>query len=708
MRTKFTLCALLAAGLTASAVPQLSIVSYSDTDETPLKSRSEYKATDFSIKSLQQGVINQAPQRVAELGTELTPILFEDFSLFATGSIEDPDYTVDLIADEYEYIWANMKDDYTLTPGWGSNFVYPAGGYAYMDANSSTMEARLTTPLVNVSENGGVATLRFKARTLDGMTSDYLLIEAAETNNWGPSWDIKTSGYCPTIIDEWQTFEVTIQNGGPTTLFNIVATGGIEIIIDDIEIFQYDLYVGIPEPNNHTNYTGTSFDLSWNEVEGAESYLINLYTQTQDMYTGQISRTFLYENEPVAENKWTATGIVSGETYYYTVRAVKGEHISLESLPVEIYDLEAPIFEGTPAIDDNGQYSVAWNTVPSAEVYNYWVYADRKATNDGEFVLTNQPFENLKESDGGDVSRSIEKPDYMVYDEYFVQTGQGGWRVRNGAPCTEYVVVDAWHYINGNGDAGILSPEMDLSKDGGKINLSLSLWGELTQGYDWDDNPCEFQTQCAVALFVFNEEKGDYDQAELIYIEDVEPAWNDFTIELTKGGERSIIGIYAVRAEGNLYIDNVKISQNYKSGESFFDPVIAKMWYNGTSADIQLPDIASDCEIWHKVCAVKIRVGNDGINQTLNAKESAYSQTQYIGQSTFSSIQNFYNFESSARVANGELKIVNPGCEAVYVYDVAGKLIYANASGEENINIILPENGIYLIKVGNKITKVIR
>lgn len=699
MLKNFLLLSTMGVTMLTHASPQTySIITKTEAEELPKMHQREIMPPVHGFNVNEKNLVLETSMQMpsSNLGEELPPVLNEDFSLMTTGSIESPDLSTDLTAKTYEYMWANMKEGYTHAPLWGCDFVYPAGGMVYMDASEETGGAsRLTTPRVNVKDNGGVAVLSFKARTPDGLICDYLTVESAETNNWGPEWNILAAVICPEITDEWQTIEVIIQGGGPTTLFNFVAYY-TPVFIDDIKITQYDLYVDIPVLNSHTNYTGNSFDISWSEVDEADSYLINVYDE-QGLY--------LYEDKPVQSNNCTIDNIESGKTYFYTVRAVKGEHISLESYPMEIYDLASPDILDTIIIPEEQKIVTFWDDVPSAEVYNYWLYADRIATTNGEFVLTSEDFSDLTESNGDEVVRSIENPDYLTYSEYFLQTHQGGWKLRNGAPCIDYVVLDAWQYINNQGDAGLISPELDLSKDGGKISIDLSLYGDLVEGYNWDDELEMFQTQCAIALFNYDETIDDYTQAELIYIEDVKPEWNDFTVNLTKGTTRSVIGIYAVRAEGNLYVDNLKITQNYNIGEKFRDPIYVKIYHPDVEIEVTIPEIACGYDLWQKVCAVKARWGSDGLTETLNTKESEYSELKYVGI-VQSGIEDLSAEQISTKVINKTLHIANTTKENVYVYSTDGTLIY-NAVGTSDISIILPGNGVYIVKIGNKVSKVV-
>lgn len=707
MLKKFLLLTIAGAAISLQAAPRiLSITAKSaEIDETSISKQREVitPAHDFNTRATN---VTETPMRMtaAEIGIEIEPpALFEDFSKMVTGSIEKPDISKELTADDYEYMWANMSDEYTLEPLWGCDYVYPAGGVAYMDASEETGGAsRLTTPRVNVEGNGGVAVLSFKVKAPKGMVCEFFTVESAETNNWGPEWDILAAVQCPEITDEWQTMEIVIQNGGPTTLFNFIAYY-TPVFIDDIKISQYDLHVGIPVLNNHTNYTGESFDISWSAIDGADSYLVNVYDE-QGVY--------LYEDENVQSNSWTVTGIKSGKTYYYTVRAVKGEYKSLETLPVEIYDLEAPSILDTIIIPEEQKLVVTWSEVPSAELYNYWLYADRVATADGEFVITNEIFEGLKESDGvTPTERSIENPDYMHYDEYFPQTQQGGWKVLMGVPCVGYIALDGWMYVNAGKDAGLISPELDLSKDGGKVKIDLSLCGELTNGWNWNDEWVEqgVTSQCAIALFNYDEELNDYTQVELVYVKEVNTDWKDFSVTLTKGSERSVIGIYSVRAEGYLYLDNLKITQNYKTDEKFRDPVYTQMRYiNGSELEVVVPDRACGLDLWHKVCAGKTRTTSEdgGLTETLNVKESNYSELEFIGV-VQSGIEELTFDGISVKVINNVLSIVNPSAEKVNVYNIGGTIVYSN-NGEKEIEVLLPSEGVYIVQIGNKAVKVIR
>lgn len=716
----------LSLGLVASA-QTFSLTQHNQGAENSLElkgriTNAAVQAENFSLATQAKKAVKRVAQEaeVTEIGTVVTPyVLTEDFSLMG-GSPEAPQYDADLLYDMYagevDNAWETLKPGFTHQQGWGCNNSYPAGGYFLMDVAKGGGYANINTPMLDITGHDGVATIRVRAKTMGGETP--VTIEHAETNHMGPTWT-NVVGTDVIIGEEWGVYEFTVQNGGPSAIFNIVVMQmtdiPVNVLVDEISVIQYDLHVGIPTLNPHTNYQGESFDLSWSAVEGADSYLVDLYYLIPgDHWAGLPDEiVYVYQEEPVATNSWTVTGVENGQTYYYTVRAVKGEYKSLAPDPVVIFDLVNTEMTSTSAISENGVYTAEWTEVPSAEVYNYWAYCDRVAAEDGLFVVTEEDFTGVVGADGQPTGWTKEDPSYNCYSESNLHTlAQGGWTGYNYAPYTDYVCVDTWQYMNGQGDAGIVSPELDLSKDGGNIKVNLTLCAELAIiGYDenWQPLGSDYAS-CAVALFTYDETVGDFVQQELHYLDNLTFDWQDREVNLTKGAERSIIGIYGVKVPGNLYIDNLKITQNYKAGDMLRDPFLFARYHEGTSIEVTIPERASGMDIWHKVCAVKgYEAGNDGMNATYAFAYSDYTELALVGKAPNLSAVSLQEVGKGAfaNVRNGKLFVANPEAEAVAVYDIAGNLLYTNA-GNTTVEVELPATGVYVVKVGNKAIKVVR
>ena len=711
MEYKFIL-PLLAFGLSAAAQAQhpltFSPLAKSATSRILQRDaavRTPMGTTPDAIRLSHASKASQSVARVRKVGEvespygEVVELLYEDFSKMTTGSIEAPDTKTKLNLDSYEYPWWSMNPDYTAEPNWGSNNAYSAGGCVCLNAKKDE-GGNINTPLIDGSGYGRILTIQFKARTLEGTTSG-LYVESAETYNMSPTWDFPGSAYLPEVTSEWQTYEFTIHGAGSSTLFNIVQLDGASsVYIDDIRVYQVDQYVSTPTTLPYSNYTGKSFDANWEAVEGAESYLLNVYSYDEG---GNV--VDLLTDQPVSGTTYTVDGIESGRTYYYTVRSVKGSHESIESLPVEVYDLEAPVLNAVEEMKD-GTYTATWSEVPTAERYNYWAYSVRTAEADGEFVVTEENFDGLTRPDTGETTDLTVGSEYpgCFGESYLAEFTQAGWRGLNYFPYADCIMIDVWQYLNKQGDAGLVSPELDLSKDGGKVNLSVKIYGEIANMWTADGQAIPTQTEAAIALFNYDEAKGDYVQAELIYPEGVAEEWKTFNVTLTKGTSRSVIGIYGVHSVGSIYLDDLKITQNYKKGDTLMEPFFVQRWNDGTSVDVTIPRRIDQQPIYHRVSAVKTNPA------TQEKKESRFSALEKVTDHAVTSIVSLETKGREAVVTSDaqNLYIVNPQGARVDVYAIDGTKVFTDKSGSHDLAIPADGHGAYIVKVGSTTVKIVK
>ncbi len=654
----------------------------------------------FSKVDTERAPVMKVTKPDADYGTEIN-VLNENFAGLPNGSIGNPDLTTELTLADAEYPWMNFKPGYMNMEGWGAINAWQAGGTICLNANMQN-PARLNTPMLDVSGQGGIVFVRFKARTADGYAQNVLL-EAAETFNMSPTWSILGGYPMPQVGPEWQTYEAYYYGGGSYTIFNLVAFDH-PIYVDDFEVFVIDQYVDTPVALPHTNYLGTSFDARWSKVADAQDYLLDVYS----INTKTAKQDFLLENQVVADTVFTVPNTVSGATYYYRVKSRNGAHTSIVSKEKEVFDLEVPSMNPVTdlaASDTEVTYSASWSDVPTAERYNYFARFKRFAENNGMFYVTKEDFEGVADADGNQTGWTIENPSYNTYDELYInEMTQAGWRGTHYAPYTNYICLDAFHYIYDNGDAGLISPELDLSKDGGKIDLSVNLHATAYIV----DGAVEGYTRAAIALFNFNEEKGDYDQAELHYITEEDglvDKWKVFNVQLTKGTSRSVIGIYAVYAPENLYIDDLTITQNYQNGESLMDPFLFKRYLESSTYQATVPQRVYGKEVFHQVAAVKVAPETV---QFQGYRVTPFSPLELVGVSpTPTSIDEFNLAKATVQVIDNEIVINNPNHEVVNIHDFSGKLVYNNQSGLENLRISLDQRGAYIVQVGRTSVKLI-
>ena len=694
----------LAATLTMAATATVSAQQNTQNEvqkltRSVLPQQSKITTAAFSLNKNVANVPLTTVYKAANPYGEEQQVMFEDFAKMTSGSEATPDTEANIIKDEFEYPWINTKDEYFKQAGWGSGNAYPAGGTVYLDSNPNDM-AHINTPMLNVAANGGIAWIRFKARAKNAGDNPQVMVEAAETFNMSPSWRMMGSAALPQLSTEWKEYSMFFYGGGEYTLFNIVSVMA-PVYIDNIEVFTVKQHIGTPTTLPHTNYEGTSFDANWTPVEGATGYKVNVFTLNKE--TGKAE--YLFENKPVTTNKFHVTGATSGQTYFYNVAATKDNYTSIPSDKMFVYNLEAPVLKDVTNLDRN-KYTAEWSTVPSAERYNYIAYYDRKADKTGEFVVTNEDFTGVKDADGNLTGWTKEDPNPGSYDSYYIpELKQAGWKGTQYAPYTDYICLDGWQYYHNHQDAGLISPEMDMSKDGGKFTVNVKLAGASTIAIDENNNEFTAYTQAAFALFNYNETTCDYEQAELIYPEGYPKAvngdWKNFTINFTKGSKRSIIGIYAVYADEHLYLDDLKITQKYQAGESLNDPFIFRRWLQEPKVDITIPAFVGKSDVSHRVTAFKT---NSDKNVKKQYVESKFSELKKVG--TANGISNIGLSKAVVKMEGNNVYVNNINGENVQIYTLDGQLMYNN-KGEKNIRVALTQHGAYIVKVGNKTIKLV-
>ena len=694
----------LAATLTMAATATVSAQQNTQNEvqkltRSVLPQQSKITTAAFSLNKNVANVPLTTVYKAANPYGEEQQVMFEDFAKMTSGSEATPDTEANIIKDEFEYPWINTKDEYFKQAGWGSGNAYPAGGTVYLDSNPNDM-AHINTPMLNVAANGGIAWIRFKARAKNAGDNPQVMVEAAETFNMSPSWRMMGSAALPQLSTEWKEYSMFFYGGGEYTLFNIVSVMA-PVYIDNIEVFTVKQHIGTPTTLPHTNYEGTSFDANWTPVEGATGYKVNVFTLNKE--TGKAE--YLFENKPVTTNKFHVTGATSGQTYFYNVAATKDNYTSIPSDKMFVYNLEAPVLKDVTNLDRN-KYTAEWSTVPSAERYNYIAYYDRKADKTGEFVVTNEDFTGVKDADGNLTGWTKEDPNPGSYDSYYIpEMKQAGWKGTQYAPYTDYICLDGWQYYHNHQDAGLISPEMDMSKDGGKFTVNVKLAGASTIAIDENNNEFTAYTQAAFALFNYNETTCDYEQAELIYPEGYPKAvngdWKNFTINFTKGSKKSIIGIYAVYADEHLYLDDLKITQKYQAGESLNDPFIFRRWLQEPKVDITIPAFVGKSDVSHRVTAFKT---NSDKNVSKQYAESKFSELKKVG--TANGISNIGLSKAVVKMEGNNVYVNNINGENVQIYTLDGQLVYNN-KGEKNIRVALTQHGAYIVKVGTKTIKLV-
>ena len=703
-------------------------------------------------------------------------LLYEDFSKLTTGSIGNPDFNTNLYDafkrtdpydnSQYEIPWYSFNPDYLNTKGvydsnhetdsrWGVNNGFPAGGALYMylqddDEDCEFSQCHVNTCLIDCSKYQGDVILQFDAFTDNAESTNFISqVEAAETNGMGPSWNVLGSLTLPEINSERKTYTILFRGADKSTIFNIVGQRGAlerggdiygnSFYIDNIKVSVLKPFVNAPENLKMKYYKGDNFKLAWDKVDGADKYLVDVYTKQviqNDMgYTQETIGDYLLQDEETTDNFLQVNNAKNGEVYYYKVRAVKGSQVSMESNEEkQILGVVAPALELVDSYADS-KYTAMWKPVPGAERYNYQAFAANKITEDTKLAVVNTNFEGMPynhgfewkvTSWGNEVVEQYDTPKYSTTDPdpsavtgtYTCLDKMSGWMAYSWALYKDALVIDGYQSFNNGNNASLQCAPMDLSKDNGKFDVTITLKGECAEGYvDQNNNPV--YAHAALATFVYDQELDDYVQGETKFIEDTnDKEWKTTTCSFSNGSEDMTFGVFATYAPSNLFIHDIKIEQNYKAGETFmksFDYYyraegveVEKNGEKYLSMEIPLVGETAGKDVYHRMQSVRL---GQAANQFTSATfcESQWSKPTLVAENVVTGIEKTTEVgKKSATVfrQGDNLVINNPAGEEVHIFGMNGAELNADKSGNASIKMAMPADNSFIVKVGKQSIKI--
>lgn len=703
-------------------------------------------------------------------------LLYEDFSKLTTGSIGNPDFNTNLYDafkrtdpydnSQYEIPWYSFNPDYLNTKGvydsnhetdsrWGVNNGFPAGGALYMylqddDEDCEFSQCHVNTCLIDCSKYQGDVILQFDAFTDNAESTNFISqVEAAETNGMGPSWNVLGSLTLPEINSERKTYTILFRGADKSTIFNIVGQRGAlerggdiygnSFYIDNIKVSVLKPFLNAPENLKMKYYKGDNFKLSWDKVDGAEKYLVDVYTKQviqNDMgYTQEAIGDYLLQDEETTDNFLQVNNAKNGEVYYYKVRAVKGSQVSMESNEEkQILGVVAPALELVDSYADS-KYTAMWKPVPGAERYNYQAFAANKITEDTKLAVVNTNFEGMPynhgfewkvTSGGNEVIEQYDTPKYSTTDPdpsavtgtYTCLDKMSGWMAYSWALYKDALVIDGYQSFNNGNNASLQCAPMDLSKDNGKFDVTITLKGECAEGYvDQNNNPV--YAHAALATFVYDQELDDYVQGETKFIADTnDKEWKTTTCSFSNGSEDMTFGVFATYAPSNLFIHDIKIEQNYKAGETFmksFDYYyreegveVEKNGEKYLSMEIPLVGETAGKDVYHRMQSVRL---GQAANQFTSATfcESQWSKPTLVAENVVTGIEKTTEVgKKSATVfmQGDNLVINNPAGEEVHIFGMNGAELNADKSGNASIKMAMPADNSFIVKVGKQSIKI--
>lgn len=611
---------------------------------------------------------------------DVTMIISENFDKFTKGSFGAPDTE---ILDQF------IDDNLTHVPGWSAQHVHQAGGMAYIDRNSN-VNANLCTPVVEIPLNDKPVVVTFKAH-LDNKEYNFDWVEAYMvdvTDPYNPRTFTHDYAYS---YHEWREYSFTFDKKRTGTQFFFQFSGyNTSAYVDDIEIKFLDAKLAAPVTLEHSDFTNNSFTANWEPVDGADSYLISLFTIGDDR---DKTRTYIAEDIEATDCHHTFTGLATPTTtYYYSVRAKKGDQLSPESKAMKVHSLTVPQNISARTNSDN-TITITWDAVEGAEYYEITASRSHEAKTDEEYVLASENFDRLVSPGKPSVPDYRDLPLHETLDEW---TDQPGWIATNPAHINGAYGLIGYYAQNYGDDVFLESPIMDLTAGGGKVKFSADLYGQQIDLYD----------ECIAKFEMYHYEYDENGTPRLVRndtysTQPLADEWMNYSADLSGGTKESVVSIWATA--GYLYIDNIVISQQLKAGEK------VKVPYHSTKAEsneviIPVNELLPGSSLNFTIRAV--REIWDPMHFSINEYVKSPASAEYVHAVEMSGITSATSdVTAKAFVADGKLTVVNPEGKAVTVTDMSGRVI-ATYTGSRLCVIDLSTKGIYVVRAGNETFKV--
>lgn len=691
---------------------------------------------------------NATPRMLANDASAV--IVEEDFSKFTAGSETAPDAT-----DLADVETGDISADYTQVPGWSGGAVFQAGGSAYIGFYGGDT-GWLNTPILDFSANNGTFTITFRAKSAltSGDELNMLLLYPGE--------QYATSSQSVILTNEWQEYSISLSQGTAESYIQMWTYDG-ESFIDDIKISAE----GISAPQNLTvsKYMGTSAELSWDAVEGADSYLLNVYYFSMETW----DYAYLLKEEPVTGTSYTIEGLDPNEGYYFDVAAVQGDKISPLSESVSIvspidpptplpatnysatsftanweavegassyllsvlyegesdieyvfknkevqgtsYDVEdltagivyyyqitakmsdgsvsqpsemvaalptlsKPVVKEATDITATG-FTANWEPVEFANVYLTTLYKEHTAKADETYTIANASFEGL-ESTG-----TLESPE-TFFDAYQLtrQDGAYGWYISMAATIPGAMGLDN-SFAMFFGPSFMYSPQGNFGQAGGKATLTLDVVAPA------DDNLLVMFAEIVDNMLTPIESS--------VKSIPVTPTMTEQKVTLEGGSDGDVILIFSEN-DGNVFFGSLKVDVDLKAGAKFStteDAVVAET----NSCSFKDLTVVDGDVFAYDVMAAYVADSNNIVYSEISDKMEVQLS---------SSVASVAPAMAAVNVINGIANISNPAMEDVAVFGIDGKCIFTDNNGSESLSVELPAVGIYLVKVGTEIFKVIK
>lgn len=612
--------------------------------------------------------------------TAATPVIFEDFSKFTAGSEDVPDATE--ISDIQT---GEIPVSYLSNFGWNGAGIFQAGGSCYVDLvmyDGGEDTGFLDSPYLNLSANAGKFTVKLRAKSKSPQGDDLII----GTYNLGSSnfqWESVQ------LTNAWKEFTVSFDQGIDGTAVEFYSMES-PCFLDDIEVSQESATAGLaaPEANPASNITATSFTASWSAVTGATSYLLNVYsyddTKSSRIKAVAATRNYYLQDEEINGTTVSVEQLNKDLQYYYTVRATDGTSISDESAEIKVEkesdEIKATTLLTPTNVTANG-FTARWEAVKGVSTYWFYLFEKYTAPSDQTYTVVDEDFSGVTV---GTVANPVLGSMQEILDSY---TKASGWEAMFPLYAKGMIgLSDDMSLL----PSVLLTPRYDLSANDGKFTVELNATSSSSQDVLSLLKEC-FDTPHLEASDLRDVTLSTTSKFISTEFQHVNP--------LAVGG----VDLQIYTTGHKTFIDDIKIKKDLKQGDSFsyiYFGTVAKTGKSIESVPVELSPRPGytysygvvvlkplEVEPYLEFLGYENRMDVDIPNSSINS----------------ASADNL-----KAYVFKDNLHIILNADSKIDVYSISGKLLKSvNGNAGENI-LPLTDRGIYLVKSGGSVVKIIK
>lgn len=494
-------------------------------------------------------IVNPKVRRVSD-GLSPRYLLNADFNTITEGTIENP------VPPQYSVY---SLDDYVPQSGWLVRLPYFAKGCLGLSNKlmSSYGNSLLQSPTLNLSSANGVvnAKMRYLAQDVDMFQVNMYQVYA----DGRVALRATKLVYTDEEYNEWKDLEFTLGGGTASSMIVVIlpeTTSGT-VFFDDMTFDQMlDEGTMYSEPMASVTTTATSVRIDTPDAVESDSFAYSV-TAYRNLGEGKV----IYSD---ASNE-----IVVGN--------------NSDEQPES---LAAPTVKSTSV--DGGRFTATWDPVEGANAYRVDVYR-RHYSNGLESVdIINENFDGIRVGTTDlDHPRAMTMDGYDRLDDF---TKVPGWEVFQGFYVDGAVGILGYWNMLGVG-CYMRSPKFDLSADGGKMTMNISV------GSDY------YNQGATVYLAHEDEETGAITYDDILPLDEMEKGFHDFTKQF-KNGRKDSFFVFFPYGYGVSYFDNIRVSQQLPEGTH--DYQVSTRTLNSLSTTLQVPDVNPSDSYFYTVTALWI------------------------------------------------------------------------------------------------------